>query len=78
MSFAGVTWEIDEFAGDNAGLIVAEVELTSAEQTVALPPWAGREVSDDARFLNVNLVARPVSTWSAAEREAAGVRVAAS
>lgn len=76
--FDGVTWEVDEFAGDNAGLIIAEVELTSAEQTVALPPWAGREVSDDARFLNVNLVARPVSAWSAAEREAAGVRIPAS
>lgn len=74
----GVTWEVDEFAGDNAGLIIAEVELTSIAQTVALPPWAGREVSDDARFLNVNLVARPVSAWSAAEREAAGVRVPAS
>lgn len=74
LNFKGLTWEVDEFAGDNAGLIVAEVELTSAEETIVVPPWAGRDVSDDPRFLNVNLVARPLRTWSVEERRAAGVR----
>ena len=59
----GLTWEIDEFAGDNAGLIVAEVELESADQAVELPPWIGREVSDDPRYLNSNLVANPYTRW---------------
>ncbi len=56
-------WEVDEFAGDNAGLVVAEVELENAEQEVALPDWVGSEVTGDPRYLNVNLVARPFSRW---------------
>ena len=60
---AGLTWEIDEFAGDNAGLVVAEVELEHEAQEIALPPWVGREVTDDPRYLNSNLIARPYSTW---------------
>lgn len=67
---AGTEWEIDVFAGDNAGLTVAEVELASEDETVPLPPWVGREVSDDPRFLNVSLAARPFATWPAAERAA--------
>lgn len=63
-------WVIDEFSGENAGLIVAEVELASEDEAVALPPWIGREVSGDPRFLNVNLAARPFATWPAAERAA--------
>jgi CYTH domain-containing protein len=61
--FGGLTWEIDEFHGDNAGLVVAEVELTSPTQAVDLPPWVGREVSDDPRYFNVNLVQHPFTTW---------------
>ena len=60
---AGLVWEIDEFAGDNAGLVVAEVELEHEDQQIDLPPWVGREVSDDPRYLNSNLVASPYSTW---------------
>lgn len=63
-------WVIDEFTGVNAGLTVAEVELASEDEAVALPPWIGREVSSDPRFLNVNLAARPFSAWPAAERAA--------
>jgi adenylate cyclase len=59
----GVVWEVDEFAGENRGLIVAEVELESEEQQVSLPDWIGREVTDDPRYFNANLVAHPFSRW---------------
>jgi CYTH domain-containing protein len=58
-----LVWEIDEFEGDNAGLIVAEVELNSADQPVHLPPWVGKEVTDDPRYYNANLVRTPYSAW---------------
>lgn len=57
------TWEIDEFAGENAGLIVAEVELGSADETFDKPPWAGDDVSDDPRYYNVCLVDNPYKNW---------------
>ena len=60
---AGRTWEIDIFHGDNDGLVVAEVELQAETDTVELPPWVGREVSDDPRYYNANLLAAPYSTW---------------
>ena len=59
----GMTWEIDEFVGENAGLVLAEIELEREDQAIELPPWIGREVSDDPRYLNANLVARPFSRW---------------
>jgi Uncharacterized protein conserved in bacteria len=59
----GIEWIVDEFAGDNEGLIVAEVELESEDQAVALPDWAGDEVTDDPRYLNVNLVKHPYRSW---------------
>ena len=58
-----LTWEVDEFEGDNAGLIVAEVELESENQTFALPPWIKEEVSDDQRYYNSNLVQKPFKNW---------------
>jgi adenylate cyclase len=61
--FGAHTWEVDEFHGANAGLVVAEVELGSADEEPALPPWVGREVSGDARYYNANLVKRPFTTW---------------
>ena len=61
--FGGLVWEIDEFFGDNAGLIVAEVELKSAGQKVPLPPWIGAEVTRDPRYLNSNLFKRPYRLW---------------
>lgn len=60
---AGLTWEIDEFGGANRGLIVAEVELDGAEQEIDLPSWAGPEVTDDPRYFNSNLIARPYTEW---------------
>jgi adenylate cyclase len=61
--FGGLVWEIDEFAGDNAGLVVAEVELKRAGQKVSLPPWIGREVTRDSRYLNANLFKNPYKNW---------------
>lgn len=60
---AGMLWEVDVFAGDNQGLVMAEVELASADQEVQLPDWAGLEVSDDPRYYNVNLVTNPFRNW---------------
>lgn len=60
----GLLWEVDEFAGANRGLIVAEVELARAGQRVVLPPWAGREVTRDPRYLNANLFKKPYRTWA--------------
>jgi len=59
----GLVWEIDEFGGVNEGLIVAEVELEAADQDIPLPEWAGAEVTDDPRYFNANLIARPYSEW---------------
>ncbi len=59
----GLVWEVDEFLGVNAGLIVAEVELSSEDQVFEKPVWAGQEVSGDPRYFNSNLVARPYTTW---------------
>ena len=59
----GVLWEVDEFSGQNAGLIVAEIELESEDDYFQRPSWLGEEVSDDARYYNVNLIQHPYSQW---------------
>jgi adenylate cyclase len=64
LPLGNVIWEIDEFLGDNQGLIIAEVELTSPDQIVELPDWVGAEVSHDPRYLNANLARHPFNTWS--------------
>ena len=56
-------WEIDVFSGDNQGLVVAEVELGSAEENFERPDWLGEEVSDDTRYYNVCLVRHPYKDW---------------
>jgi adenylate cyclase len=56
-------WEVDEFLGANAGLIVAEIELSDANETFEHPDWLGCEVSDDPRYYNANLAERPWSEW---------------
>lgn len=58
-----LTWEIDEFAGENQGLIVAEVELKDENQSVELPSWIGPEVSHDPRYFNAALAKHPFSQW---------------
>lgn len=57
-------WEVDEFYGENAGLVVAEVELESEDQGFDRPPWLGQEVTDDARYFNSQLSLRPYLTWN--------------
>jgi adenylate cyclase len=59
----GHTWELDVFAGDNAGLVMAEVELSDADEAFTVPDWAGLDVSDDSRYYNVNLAAHPFREW---------------
>jgi adenylate cyclase len=61
--FAGEVWEIDEFHGANAGLIVAELELEREDSVFERPDWIGEEVSDDPRYYNVCLVEQPWSRW---------------
>jgi adenylate cyclase len=61
--FAGLLWEVDEFAGANQGLVIAEVELTHPEQPVLLPDWVGAEVTADPRYANSNLARYPYSQW---------------
>ncbi|MEC4986676.1 MAG: CYTH domain-containing protein [Oscillatoria sp. PMC 1068.18] len=56
-------WEIDEFAGENQGLIIAEVELENENQVIELPGWLGEEVTDDPRYYNANLVSNPYCNW---------------
>ncbi|MGE4311519.1 CYTH domain-containing protein [Desulfovibrio sp.] len=56
-------WEIDEFFGDNKGLIVAEVELTSEDQAFPKPEWVGEEVTGDPRYFNSNLIKHPFTKW---------------
>ncbi len=60
---AGHVWEIDEFQGDNAGLVVAEIELPAEDAPFERPPWLGTEVTHDARYFNSSLAAEPFSTW---------------
>jgi adenylate cyclase len=65
---AGVTFEVDEFLGDNAGLVVAELELQSPTDEFPRPSWLGLEVSDRPRYYNVHLLQHPYSRWNARER----------
>lgn len=62
--FDGLTWEVDEFLGENQGLIVAELELATEDQVFARPPWLGEEVTGEPRYLNSHLAVAPFSSWS--------------
>ena len=61
--FAGHTWEVDEFTGENAPLVVAEVELVRIDAEVTLPSWVGREVTYDPLYTNAALARNPFSRW---------------
>ena len=63
ISLGGIDWEVDEFSGDNRGLVLAEVELVSADQVIAKPAWVGAEVSGDPRYFNSNLSQKPFTRW---------------
>ena len=67
-AFGGHLWEIDEFEGDNAGLIVAEVELSRIDEPFDRPDWLGADVSHDIRYYNSQLARHPYRTWSCPER----------
>ena len=56
-------WEVDVFHGDNEGLIIAEIELTTEEESFEKPDWLGAEVSEDNRYFNVYLETKPFKTW---------------
>jgi adenylate cyclase len=56
-------WELDVFEGENLGLVVAELELESEDESFEVPPWSGEEVSGDPRYYNVSLVKEPYSRW---------------
>lgn len=60
----GATWEIDVFKGDNNGLIVAEIELKSENQKIQFPDWIGKEVTNESKYSNFNLVKKPFSMWN--------------
>ena len=60
---AGHVWEVDEFLGVNAGLVVAEIELGSEAEQFELPQWIGEEVTSDVRYLNSSLIKHPYSAW---------------
>lgn len=64
----GLLWEVDEFEGDNQGLIVAEVELTSEDEEVHSPEWIGEEVTGEPRFYNSALAEHPFSAWTESAR----------
>jgi adenylate cyclase len=61
----GATWEIDVFAGENEGLVVAEIELRDENQHVELPPWVGAEVTGQPQYYNGSLAQRPFGSWAA-------------
>lgn len=64
----GHLWEIDEFEGDNAGLVVAEIELDAVDEAFERPDWLGAEVTELKRYYNLALAERPWTRWSEAER----------
>lgn len=59
----GHTWEVDEFGGANAGLIIVEIELQAEGESFVRPAWLGEEVTGDVRYLNANLAVHPYSRW---------------
>ena len=63
IDYGGFTWEVDEFKGENEGLMFAEIELEEEDQEFEKPPWIGREVTGDTKYYNANLVKHPYSRW---------------
>jgi adenylate cyclase len=61
--YHGSEWEIDEFLGENAGLVIAELELESESEPFERPPWLGTEVTHDERYYNFRLAQRPFRHW---------------
>ncbi len=61
--FGGNLWEVDEFSGENEGLIIAEIELNDENQEFEKPEWIGKEVTQDLRYYNMNLAKKPFRKW---------------
>lgn len=59
----GKVWEVDEFSGDNSGLIIAEIELTSEDEYFDMPDWVGEEVTGEERYYNSSLTIKPYKNW---------------
>ncbi|MEE4360204.1 MAG: CYTH domain-containing protein [Pseudomonadales bacterium] len=70
ITWAGRDWDLDRFEDANAPLCLAEVELDAEDDRVTLPPWVGRDVTDDVRLLNSRLCRRPLAQWPDEERHA--------
>jgi CYTH domain-containing protein len=68
LSLPGGEWVLDVFCGDNAPLVIAEVELLHADQEVILPPWCRKEITGVHQFSNASLARQPWQSWSASER----------
>ncbi len=64
VDYQGFRWEIDEFIGENSGLVVAELELPTVATAFPVPGWVGLEVTDDPRYFNVNLQQHPYCRWA--------------
>ncbi len=63
IEYKGFEWIIDQFSGENSGLIVAEIELNNINQHFEKPDWIGQEITLDPRYYNSNLIKAPYSTW---------------
>lgn len=61
--FENKVWEVDEFSGDNIGLIVAEIELTSEDESLVIPAWIDKEVTGQEKYYNSNLTLEPYKNW---------------
>ncbi|NTW25470.1 MAG: CYTH domain-containing protein [Lentimicrobium sp.] len=64
IDYKNFIWEVDEFLGDNTGLIVAEIEVDTEGQQFEKPDWVGEEVTHNPRYLNSNLSKHPFNTWN--------------
>lgn len=62
--YMGYIWEIDEFHGENEGLVIAEIELNNENESFSLPEWVGEEVTHDCRYFNSYLIKNPFQNWS--------------
>lgn len=74
IDYAGLTWEVDVFSGDNEGLTLAEVELESETQKIECPPWIAQEVTGDAKYYNSNLAKHPYNQWAEKQSSSEGLK----
>ncbi len=64
VNYKGKLWEVDVFAGENEGLLVAEIELEYENEAFEKPDWVGEEVTDDIRYYNASLIQNPYRNWN--------------